>query len=95
MLSSKERRLHWDYGSKSLILRINENSTAGSEEYDQLRPLSYPDTHIFVIVFAINSETSLLNVEKKWVPEVRQHTDGSRNFSLSLTFHSSIYCRRK
>lgn len=49
--------------------------TAGTDEYDQLRPLSYPDTHIFIVVFAVNNEESLQNLEKKWIPEVRANTD--------------------
>lgn len=50
-------------------------NTAGTDEYDQLRPLPYPDTHIFIIVFAVNSPESLENVEKKWVPEIRANSD--------------------
>jgi Ras-related C3 botulinum toxin substrate 1 len=51
--------------------------TAGTAEYDQLRPLSYPDTHIFIIVFSVSSDESLQNIEKKWVPEIKQHTDAT------------------
>ena len=51
--------------------------TAGTAEYDQLRPLSYPDTHIFILVFSVSSEESLQNIEKKWVPEIKQHTDAT------------------
>jgi Ras-related C3 botulinum toxin substrate 1 len=55
--------------------------TAGTDEYDQLRPLSYPDTHIFIIVFSIVSQESLNNIEKKWVPEIKEHTkDGAVPF---------------
>lgn len=49
--------------------------TAGTAEYDQLRPLSYPDTHIFIIVYSVTSEESLRNIETKWVPEIKEHTD--------------------
>lgn len=57
--------------------------TAGTDEYDQLRPLSYPDTHIFIIVFSITSNESLLNTEKKWVPEIKEHTkDGAVPFII-------------
>ncbi len=55
--------------------------TAGTDEYDQLRPLSYPDTHIFIIVFSIVSHDSLLAIERKWVPEIKEHTkDGTVPF---------------
>jgi Ras family protein A len=36
--------------------------TAGQEDYDRLRPLSYPDAHIIVMCFAIDSPDSLENV---------------------------------
>jgi len=49
--------------------------TAGSDEYNTLRPLSYPGTDVFVICFSIFSPTSFENVVKKWYPEITQHMD--------------------
>jgi len=45
--------------------------TAGQEDYDRLRPLSYPDADVVLICFSIDSTDSLDNVEEKWYPEVR------------------------
>jgi GTPase SAR1 family protein len=39
--------------------------TAGQEEYDRLRPLSYPESHVIFICFAVDFPTSLENVEDK------------------------------
>lgn len=47
--------------------------TAGQEEYDRLRPLSYPQTDVFLICFSVVSPASYENVRAKWVPEVRHH----------------------
>jgi Ras-related C3 botulinum toxin substrate 1 len=55
--------------------------TAGQEDYDRLRPLSYPQTHIFLICFSIISPPSLQNIKQKWHPEVRHHA-GSVPFIL-------------
>ncbi|KAF2494147.1 ras-domain-containing protein [Lophium mytilinum] len=44
--------------------------TAGQEEYDRLRPLSYPETDILFVCFAIDCPNSLENVLDKWYPEV-------------------------
>ncbi|KAJ4379765.1 RHO4 protein [Didymella sp. IMI 355093] len=44
--------------------------TAGQEEYDRLRPLSYPETDIIFVCFAIDCPNSLENVMDKWYPEV-------------------------
>ncbi|KAH6902644.1 signal transducer [Coprinopsis sp. MPI-PUGE-AT-0042] len=44
--------------------------TAGQEEYDRLRPLSYPESNVILIVFSIDFPTSLANVQDKWYPEV-------------------------
>lgn len=49
--------------------------TAGSDEYNTLRPLSYPGTDVFVICFSIFSPASFENVAKKWHPEITQHMD--------------------
>jgi hypothetical protein len=39
--------------------------TAGQEEYDRLRPLSYPESDIILIVFSVDFPTSLANVSDK------------------------------
>lgn len=44
--------------------------TAGQEDYDRLRPLSYPDSDVILICFSIANPVSLGNVVDKWLPEV-------------------------
>eukprot|EP00013_Stygamoeba_regulata_P029541 CAMPEP_0177646960 /NCGR_PEP_ID=MMETSP0447-20121125/10045_1 /TAXON_ID=0 /ORGANISM="Stygamoeba regulata, Strain BSH-02190019" /LENGTH=202 /DNA_ID=CAMNT_0019149513 /DNA_START=222 /DNA_END=830 /DNA_ORIENTATION=+ len=44
--------------------------TAGSDEYNTLRPLSYPGTDVFVICFSLCSPASYESVRLKWHPEV-------------------------
>ncbi|EPY51745.1 rho family GTPase Rho5 [Schizosaccharomyces cryophilus OY26] len=44
--------------------------TAGQEDYDRLRPLSYPDSHVVLICFSIDAPESLDNVQEKWISEV-------------------------
>jgi small GTP-binding protein len=39
--------------------------TAGQEDYDRLRPLSYPQTDVFLICFSLVSPPSLENVKNK------------------------------
>ena len=46
---------------------------AGSEEYDQLRPLGYHDTNVFVLCFSLNEPSSFTNVKERWYPELSQH----------------------
>eukprot|EP01100_Stratorugosa_tubuloviscum_P005687 TRINITY_DN252_c1_g3_i1.p1 TRINITY_DN252_c1_g3~~TRINITY_DN252_c1_g3_i1.p1 ORF type:complete len:196 (-),score=104.66 TRINITY_DN252_c1_g3_i1:104-691(-) len=47
--------------------------TAGQEDYDRLRPLSYPQTDVFLVGFSVVSPASFENVKSKWVPEIRHH----------------------
>jgi len=47
--------------------------TAGQEDYDRLRPLSYPQTNVFLVCFSIGLRSSFDNVKEKWIPEVRHH----------------------
>ena len=47
--------------------------TAGQEDYDRLRPLSYPQTDVFLVCFSVTSPASFENVRDKWIPEVRHH----------------------
>lgn len=50
--------------------------TAGQEDYDKLRPLSYPQTDVFLICFSLSSDDSYKNVSSKWYPEVQHHCPG-------------------
>ncbi|KAI8609950.1 P-loop containing nucleoside triphosphate hydrolase protein [Chytriomyces sp. MP71] len=50
--------------------------TAGQEDYDRLRPLSYTDTHVTMICFAIDNPTSLANIAEKWIAEVLHYCPG-------------------
>lgn len=54
--------------TKSLDLILWD--TAGQEDFDRLRPLSYNETDVVLIVFAVNHRVSLDNVSDKWYPEV-------------------------
>ncbi|TGJ68257.1 Rho GTPase protein rac1 [Orbilia oligospora] len=47
--------------------------TAGQEDYDRLRPLSYPQTDVFLICFSLVSPPSFENVRTKWYPEISHH----------------------
>lgn len=47
--------------------------TAGQEDYDRLRPLSYPQTDVFLICFSVASPSSFENVTSKWYPEIKHH----------------------
>ena len=50
--------------------------TAGQEDYDRLRPLSYPQTDVFIICFSLISPASFENVKLKWYPEISHHCPG-------------------
>ena len=58
--------------------------TAGQEDYDRLRPLSYPDTDVILMCFSVDSHDSLENIHAKWVPEV-QHFCPNVPFLLIAT----------
>ena len=45
--------------------------TAGQEDYDRLRPLSYPQTDVFIVCYSVTSKLSLLSAQTKWIPELR------------------------
>jgi len=59
------------------IVEIALWDTAGQEEYDRLRPLSYPESHVILIVFSVDFPVSLANVQDKWYPEVAHFCEGT------------------
>ena len=62
--------------------------TAGQEDYDRIRPLSYPQTDIFLIAFCVKSptsfESSFENIKYMWIPEIRHHCPNTPVLLLGL-----------
>lgn len=48
-------------------------NVAGQEEYDRLRPLSYPSTDVFILTYSVMDPESFNEIETKWAPELRKH----------------------
>eukprot|EP01137_Pigoraptor_chileana_P014425 Opistho-2@69031 len=45
--------------------------TAGQDDYDRLRQLSYPDTDVVLVCYSVENPTSYTNVSEKWLPELQ------------------------
>ncbi|CCE63714.1 hypothetical protein TPHA_0F02330 [Tetrapisispora phaffii CBS 4417] len=56
--------------SDTQLFKLNLWDTAGQEEYDTLRPLSYPQTDIFLICFSVEDQAAFSNARSKWYNEV-------------------------
>jgi len=63
-------------GTSSLLYSKIELTPLGQEDYDRLRPLSYPQTDVFLVCFSVTSPASFENVKEKWFPEVHHHCPG-------------------
>ncbi|CAM0947580.1 unnamed protein product [Alopecurus aequalis] len=50
--------------------------TAGQEDYNRLRPLSYRGADVFLLAFSLISKASYENVSKKWIPELKHYAPG-------------------
>lgn len=55
---------------------LNLWDTAGSGEYDRLRPLYYGETDVFIVLYSVINRTSFQNVAAKWVPEITRFCPG-------------------
>jgi small GTP-binding protein len=50
--------------------------TAGQENFDRLRPLSYKDVDVYIVCFSVNDVNTFDNVGFKWCPELNNHQNG-------------------
>ncbi|KAI5963301.1 RAC1 [Candida pseudojiufengensis] len=66
-----------NYSASVLIdgepIKLGLWDTAGQSEYDRLRPLSYPQTEIFLCCFSVISPDSFDDIKLKWIPEIMHH----------------------
>jgi len=58
-------------------VNMNLWDTAGQEEYDKLRPLSYPNTDALIICYSVDCKPSYVNIKDKWIKEVREAAPNS------------------
>lgn len=47
--------------------------TAGQDEYDRLRPLSYQGANAILLCFALDSKQSFVNLSERWLGEVKHY----------------------
>ena len=50
--------------------------TASQDDYKKLRPLSYPQTDVFLFMFSLVDPLGLERIESVWVPEVEEFCPG-------------------
>lgn len=55
-----------------LKLHFEGHDSPGHEEYDRLRPLTYPNTDVFLLMFSVSDRNSFVAIEQKFYPEVHQ-----------------------
>ncbi|KAG9263413.1 rho-related GTP-binding protein RhoF [Astyanax mexicanus] len=56
------------HGGKEIQLNLYD--TAGQDDYDRLRPLSYQNADLILVCYDVTNPTSYENVIIKWYPEV-------------------------
>lgn len=56
---------------KTILLHLWD--TAGQEDYDRLRPLSYPGADVVLLCFSTVNKSSFEAVRDKWSPEVQHY----------------------
>jgi small GTP-binding protein len=69
---------------KDQAINLQLWDTAGQEEYKKLRPLSYPQTDVFMIGFSLVDEVTLENVENAWIQEIKEHCPNTPYILLGL-----------
>ncbi|ORD94534.1 RHOC [Enterospora canceri] len=58
--------------------------TAGQEDYDTIRPLSYRGTNLVVLCYTIENKKNLENINKKWLVEIKNYCPGVPFYLVGL-----------
>eukprot|EP01105_Mastigella_eilhardi_P012345 TRINITY_DN2830_c0_g1_i2.p1 TRINITY_DN2830_c0_g1~~TRINITY_DN2830_c0_g1_i2.p1 ORF type:complete len:975 (+),score=154.79 TRINITY_DN2830_c0_g1_i2:32-2926(+) len=66
----------------NIDVRLNVWDTAALAEYDQVRPVTYAKTDVFVVCFSTVDPVSCASVKSKWLPELTKHCGPGRLFLM-------------
>lgn len=58
--------------------------TAGQDDYDTIRPLSYRETDLILICYAIENRKNMENIESKWLSEIKNYCPNAKLFLIAL-----------
>jgi len=58
---------------ESEVILLHLWDTAGQEDYDRLRPLSYPGADVVLLCFSTISQASFDAIKEKWAPEIQHY----------------------
>jgi small GTP-binding protein len=59
-----------------MSLELELWDTSGQEDYNRLRPLSYPDTNVFLVCFSVGSPEEQQQIKRRWAPEAKHFCPG-------------------
>eukprot|EP01091_Cochliopodium_minus_P009885 TRINITY_DN2532_c0_g1_i2.p1 TRINITY_DN2532_c0_g1~~TRINITY_DN2532_c0_g1_i2.p1 ORF type:complete len:136 (-),score=20.60 TRINITY_DN2532_c0_g1_i2:35-442(-) len=65
------------YYFKDYEIKCEAWDTNGNEDYNKLRPLSYSQTDVFLLMYDVSNRSSFNEIFKKWAPEVKHHMPNS------------------
>ena len=58
------------------VFNVGLWDTGGGEDYWRLRPLSYPQTNVFLLCFSVVNLGSFEHITSAWIPELTHHCPG-------------------
>jgi len=66
------------------VVEMSLWDTAGQEDFDRLRSLSYAETNVIMLCYSVDNPISLENVESKWIDEIVEHCPGVKLVLIAL-----------
>ncbi|KAI7872921.1 small GTPase superfamily [Spinellus fusiger] len=58
--------------------------TAGQEDFDRLRALSYTGAHVIMMCFSVDNRQSLENITHRWLDEISEHCANAKIILVAL-----------
>jgi small GTP-binding protein len=67
-----------EFRNKQLNVNLTLCDTAGQEDFERLRLLSYNNVDIIIVCFSVVKPESFLNVKEIWLPEIEKHCPNAK-----------------
>lgn len=79
-----QKRVEYKDATTGRVVNLSIWDTAGQEDFDRVRVLSYVDVDLILMCFSLSSSASLMSISERWKEEVEHFCKGAPRILVGM-----------